>query len=521
MSRNQSHKKRSQLSSSFRRKKISPVHSGKVFKRNKKLIKKLRKSICGEISFNRENLSNSAVSTPLVEKNTGKKRKFSIDDDNSILVSGVLEEENASDSFNEQILSPAKKKGRFLLQYILKDKEASIRKQAKNEESNICDEPLYVNKENKTICIENDSELETTKKQEPIKHISLEEISLENFKTTEQSKTIISPEEISLENFKTTEQSKTIVDDEDIDVEKCLAPKKEGNKLGDTIELEDSVDESYLKAPRKLSYRDALKGSPQRNRSPQVMQSQVEWGSVSKNCHSIGVTKNQNKQNIMKTMRDRNRSRTPLFLTGPPKINFYKEPNSQKNQVFHFKGSKRKAPKVNSGPTMYSGDAHEGCKLVGLRPIVIDGSNVAWSHGLNKKFSVKGIDLVVQYFKERGHQKVIAFVPQFRSKLNQSSDKQLIDRLHEAGHIVFTPSREFEGERITSYDDTFVLDYAATHNGVVISRDNYRDLVKEKSAWRDVIEKSLLMPTFVGNDLMFPHDPLGNKGPSLDDFLMF
>ena len=41
------------------------------------------------------------------------------------------------------------------------------------------------------------------------------------------------------------------------------------------------------------------------------------------------------------------------------------------------------------------------------RPIVIDGSNVAMSHGNNKVFSVKGIEIVVRYFEGRGHQKIV------------------------------------------------------------------------------------------------------------------
>jgi hypothetical protein len=35
----------------------------------------------------------------------------------------------------------------------------------------------------------------------------------------------------------------------------------------------------------------------------------------------------------------------------------------------------------------------------GLRPIIIDGSNVAMSHGRSNVFSVKGIQIVVGYFR--------------------------------------------------------------------------------------------------------------------------
>jgi len=99
---------------------------------------------------------------------------------------------------------------------------------------------------------------------------------------------------------------------------------------------------------------------------------------------------------------------------------------------------------------------------------------------------------------------------------------QVLEELAAAGTVVFTPSRETDTQRITSYDDTFVLDYAAKHGGVVVTRDNYRDLAGKKAEWDEVIRARILMPTFVGSeDLMWPHDPLGRAGPSLDTFLAF
>ena len=85
----------------------------------------------------------------------------------------------------------------------------------------------------------------------------------------------------------------------------------------------------------------------------------------------------------------------------------------------------------------------------------------------------------------------------------------------------FTPSRTVDGAHINSYDDTFILDYAAQHGAIVVTRDQYRDLINEKPEWREVIEKRILMQTFIGDDLMFPHDPLGRGGPNLDTFLRF
>uniref|UniRef100_A0A8C9K621 Uncharacterized protein n=1 Tax=Panthera tigris altaica TaxID=74533 RepID=A0A8C9K621_PANTA len=49
-----------------------------------------------------------------------------------------------------------------------------------------------------------------------------------------------------------------------------------------------------------------------------------------------------------------------------------------------------------------------------LRPIVIDGSNVAMSHGNKEAFSCRGIQLAVDWFRDRGHAYIKVFVPSWR-----------------------------------------------------------------------------------------------------------
>jgi ribonuclease ZC3H12 len=58
----------------------------------------------------------------------------------------------------------------------------------------------------------------------------------------------------------------------------------------------------------------------------------------------------------------------------------------------------------------------------GLRPIVIDASNVAMAHGRSSVFSVKGIQLVIDFFRARGHAKIVAFLPEFRKRAKMSTD---------------------------------------------------------------------------------------------------
>ena len=67
-----------------------------------------------------------------------------------------------------------------------------------------------------------------------------------------------------------------------------------------------------------------------------------------------------------------------------------------------------------------------------------------------------------------------------------------------------------------------IVQYATLKGGVVVSNDNYRDLVEEDPKMRETIENRLLMFNWVAGDtLMFPQDPLGRNGPNLDTFLMF
>lgn len=68
----------------------------------------------------------------------------------------------------------------------------------------------------------------------------------------------------------------------------------------------------------------------------------------------------------------------------------------------------------------------------------------------------------------------------------------------------------------------FILQYATLTEGVVVSSDNFRDLYDENSGWRETIEKRLLMPTWADQGtIMFPNDPLGRNGPTLDQFLRY
>ncbi|KAM6893931.1 putative ribonuclease ZC3H12C [Xenentodon cancila] len=163
------------------------------------------------------------------------------------------------------------------------------------------------------------------------------------------------------------------------------------------------------------------------------------------------------------------------------------------------------------------------CDQDNLRPIVVDGSNVAMSHGNKEVFSCQGIQLAVDWFLERGHQDITVFVPAWRKEQSRPdapiTDQEILRRLEKEKILVFTPSRRVQGRRVVCYDDRFIVKLAYESDGIIVSNDNYRDLANEKPEWKKFIDERLLMYSFVNDKFMPPDDPLGRHGPSLDNFL--
>ncbi|NXB38877.1 N4BP1 protein, partial [Eulacestoma nigropectus] len=155
-----------------------------------------------------------------------------------------------------------------------------------------------------------------------------------------------------------------------------------------------------------------------------------------------------------------------------------------------------------------------------LKHIIIDGSNVAISHGLRKFFSCRGIAIAVDYFWKRGHRNITVFVPQWRTRRDPSiTEQNFLTQLEDVGILSLTPARMVLGARIAAHDDRFLLHLAVKTGGVIVTNDNFREFVTESFAWREIIQKRLLQYTFAGDIFMVPDDPLGRNGPRLEDFL--
>ena len=135
------------------------------------------------------------------------------------------------------------------------------------------------------------------------------------------------------------------------------------------------------------------------------------------------------------------------------------------------------------------------------------------------KFSAEGISICVDYFRKRGHKEIIVFVPAFRSKKSRSDKPEILERLNREGILKYTPCKQIDGRAHNSYDDRFVVQCAALMKAIIVSNDNYRDLLQEDCTLKNVIDNRVLKYVWVGNTLMFPPDPLGKNGPSLEQFL--
>ncbi|KAM5285956.1 putative ribonuclease ZC3H12D isoform 1-T9 [Hipposideros larvatus] len=158
-----------------------------------------------------------------------------------------------------------------------------------------------------------------------------------------------------------------------------------------------------------------------------------------------------------------------------------------------------------------------------LRPIVIDGSNVAMSHGNKEAFSCRGIQLAVDWFRDRGHTYIKVFVPSWRKEPPRADtpirEQHVLEELERQAVLVYTPSRKMNGKRVVCYDDRYIVKVAYERDGIIVSNDNYRDLQSENPEWKWFIEQRLLMFSFVNDRFMPPDDPLGRRGPTLSNFL--
>lgn len=161
-----------------------------------------------------------------------------------------------------------------------------------------------------------------------------------------------------------------------------------------------------------------------------------------------------------------------------------------------------------------------------LRAVVIDGNNVAREHGrLKKVFSSRGIQIAVNYFKQRGHTEIVVYVPQWRPfgdrAVPPTEDGDLLIALHDEGLLEYTPSRKnpLTGRVEAAYDDWYIVNAAHLKDGVIISNDQFRDVILQHPEFAETVATKTVPFNFLGDTLILPPDPRGRFNPSLEAML--
>lgn len=152
------------------------------------------------------------------------------------------------------------------------------------------------------------------------------------------------------------------------------------------------------------------------------------------------------------------------------------------------------------------------------RLVILDGCNVACGFTNSPNFSVRGVEIALEMFKLKGHP-VIAIVPENRMQ-NMTDDQRKFEKLVAKRKIILTPCKNLPTNRACCYDDRFMLDIVNAMDGVIVSNDNFRDLVNENSDYNRIINSRVIGFTWVEELFLIPEDPYGKHGPKLNDILL-
>lgn len=104
--------------------------------------------------------------------------------------------------------------------------------------------------------------------------------------------------------------------------------------------------------------------------------------------------------------------------------------------------------------------------------MVLDGANIAWSHGKNRKFSALGIVLAMEFFRQRGLE-CVCFLPEtyWRPCASESWIWTNLASWRDNNQLILTPAND--------YDDTYMLYYAQKHGGLIVSNDRFLDHMEQ------------------------------------------
>lgn len=150
---------------------------------------------------------------------------------------------------------------------------------------------------------------------------------------------------------------------------------------------------------------------------------------------------------------------------------------------------------------------------------VLDAANISVRHGNKRTFSTLGIALAINYLAARflNRCRFTAFLPEYLLDAEKVAAKR---RAHELGikqakfqelpdNVLYLQELEHDGILYTTpsqdYDDSYQIEYARRHGGVIVTNDLFRDAVDKlkphmRGALRVWMKSHLLSYTFVADE---------------------
>uniref|UniRef100_A0A915PQH6 RNase NYN domain-containing protein n=1 Tax=Setaria digitata TaxID=48799 RepID=A0A915PQH6_9BILA len=156
-----------------------------------------------------------------------------------------------------------------------------------------------------------------------------------------------------------------------------------------------------------------------------------------------------------------------------------------------------------------------------LRPVFINGVEVGFAYSQSektvKKLSARGITITLWYFISRGHQAQALLPFCFKSYPDKSDCWDELMELYHMNLIEFTPG--FGSDKYVEVNRIMAM-RAREYGGCMVARSQMHIIVEQDPLLDRTVETKLLMPSFNGNDIIFPIDgPLGRRGCTFADTL--
>ena len=119
-----------------------------------------------------------------------------------------------------------------------------------------------------------------------------------------------------------------------------------------------------------------------------------------------------------------------------------------------------------------------------LRMIVLDGCNIMKKVGKGDDFVIEALEIVYNWFSTRGHDVVIIVPQSVKSKLmgaQRWADVEKLNNFEKANILYYSPSKKTDERSWDCYDDRYIVEFAARKKAIVVTTDNYRDVLKENN----------------------------------------